>query len=75
MVRAQTSRVHRLGRSSAYSAGPGGLVDVRHAIPVIFEHALLPVKPGEEVDYESTFAEAKAIIAAAPGFLCPSSAS
>jgi len=42
---------------------------LRHAVPVIFEHALLPVKPGEEADFESAFAEAKAIIAAMPGFL------
>ena len=42
---------------------------LRHAVPVILEHALLPVKPGEEADFESAFAEAKAIIAAMPGFL------
>jgi heme-degrading monooxygenase HmoA len=42
---------------------------LRHAVPVILEHALLPVKPGEETDFESAFAEAKAIIAAMPGFL------
>jgi len=36
---------------------------LRHAVPVILEHALLPVKP------ESAFAEAKGIIAAMPGFL------
>jgi heme-degrading monooxygenase HmoA len=41
----------------------------RHAVPVILEHALLPVKPGEEAAFESAFAEAKAIIAAMPGFL------
>lgn len=42
---------------------------LRHAVPVILEHAQLPVKPGEEADFESAFAEAKAIIAAMPGFL------
>jgi heme-degrading monooxygenase HmoA len=36
---------------------------------VILEHALLPVRPGEEAAFESAFAEAKAIIAAMPGFL------
>jgi heme-degrading monooxygenase HmoA len=42
---------------------------LRHAVPVILEHALLPVKPGEEAAFESAFAEAKAIIAATPGFI------
>ena len=42
---------------------------LRHAVPVILEHALLPVKPGEEAAFESAFAEAKEIIAAMPGFL------
>jgi heme-degrading monooxygenase HmoA len=36
---------------------------------VILEYALRPVKPGEQVDFESAFAEAKAIIAGMPGFL------
>jgi heme-degrading monooxygenase HmoA len=36
---------------------------------VILEHALLPVKPGEEAGFESAFAEAKTIIAGMPGFL------
>lgn len=35
---------------------------------MILEHALLPVKPGEEVNFESAFAGAKAIIAGMPGF-------
>ncbi len=35
---------------------------------MILEHALLPVRPGDEVDFESAFAEAKAIIADMPGF-------
>jgi heme-degrading monooxygenase HmoA len=42
---------------------------LRHAVPVILEHALLPVKPGQEAGFESTFAEAKMIIAGTPGFL------
>jgi heme-degrading monooxygenase HmoA len=42
---------------------------LRHAGPVILEHALLPVKPGEEAAFESASAEAKAIIAGMPGFL------
>ena len=36
---------------------------------MILEHALLPVIPGEEVDFEVAFAEAKVIIASMPGFL------
>ena len=47
----------------------GRLPILRHAVPVILEHALLPVKPGEEAAFESAFAEAKAIIADMPGFL------
>jgi hypothetical protein len=35
------------------------LVDFRHAVPVILEHALRPVKPREEAGFESAFAEAK----------------
>jgi heme-degrading monooxygenase HmoA len=35
---------------------------------VILEHALLPVKPGQEAAFERAFAEAKGIIAAMPGF-------
>jgi heme-degrading monooxygenase HmoA len=35
---------------------------------VILEHALLPVKPGQEDGFESAFGEAKAIIAGMPGF-------
>jgi hypothetical protein len=42
---------------------------LRHAVPVILEHALLPVKPGEEAAIESAFAEAKAVIAGTPGSL------
>jgi heme-degrading monooxygenase HmoA len=35
---------------------------------MIREHALLPVRPGQEAAFETAFAEAKAIIAASPGF-------
>ena len=35
---------------------------------MIREHALLPVRPGQEAEFEAAFAEAKAIIAASPGF-------
>ncbi len=35
---------------------------------MIVEHALLMVKPGEGGDFEAAFGEAKAIIAASPGF-------
>jgi Uncharacterized enzyme involved in biosynthesis of extracellular polysaccharides len=36
---------------------------------MILEHALLPVVPGREAEFETAFAEARRIIAAAPGFL------
>lgn len=36
---------------------------------VILEHALLPVVPGREDDFETAFAEAKSIIAGMPGFI------
>lgn len=36
---------------------------------MILEHALLPVVPGREADFEAAFAEAKAIIAGMPGFI------
>jgi hypothetical protein len=45
------------------------MVDFQACCPVILEHALLSVKPSEEAAFESAFAEAKAIIAAMPGFL------
>jgi heme-degrading monooxygenase HmoA len=35
----------------------------------ILEHALLPVVPGREVEFEAAFAEAKTIIASMPGFV------
>lgn len=35
---------------------------------MITEHALLPVVPGREVDFEAAFAQAREIIAAMPGF-------
>lgn len=40
-----------------------------YARRVIREHALLPVRPGQESEFEAAFAEAKAIIAASPGFI------
>lgn len=36
---------------------------------MITEHALLPVKPGLEAEFESAFAEARPIIASMPGFI------
>ncbi|WP_139417783.1 antibiotic biosynthesis monooxygenase family protein [Agromyces laixinhei] len=36
---------------------------------MILEHAILPVVPGREADFEAAFAEAKSIIAAMPGFV------
>jgi heme-degrading monooxygenase HmoA/GNAT superfamily N-acetyltransferase len=35
---------------------------------MILEHALLPVQPGREADFEATFARAREIISASPGF-------
>jgi heme-degrading monooxygenase HmoA len=35
---------------------------------MILEHAVLPVKEGQERQFETAFARAKAIIAQAPGF-------
>ena len=35
---------------------------------MILEHALLPVRPGQEADFERAFAEAKDVISAIPGF-------
>ena len=34
----------------------------------VLEHALLPVRPGEEAAFEAAFAGARPIIAATPGF-------
>ena len=36
---------------------------------MILEVAVLDIKPGQEADFESAFAEAQAIIAAMPGYL------
>jgi heme-degrading monooxygenase HmoA len=36
---------------------------------MILEHAILPVRPGREADFEAAFAEAKPIIASMPGFV------
>lgn len=35
---------------------------------MIIEHALLPVRPGQEAAFEAAFREASAIISAMPGF-------
>jgi heme-degrading monooxygenase HmoA len=35
---------------------------------MVLEHALLPVRPGTAVDFEAAFSEARAVIAASPGF-------
>ncbi|KAA0021088.1 antibiotic biosynthesis monooxygenase family protein [Antrihabitans cavernicola] len=37
---------------------------------MILEHALLPVRPGLEADFEAAFGQAHAIIASMPGFRC-----
>lgn len=44
--------------------GPG----VCHDGPMILEHALLDVRPGNETEFESAFAEARRLVAASPGF-------
>ena len=36
---------------------------------MIVEHALLPVRAGQERDFEAAFAQARPIIAGMPGFL------
>ena len=36
---------------------------------MILEHALLPVRAGQEGDFEAAFAEARPIIAGMPGFI------
>jgi len=36
---------------------------------MILEHAILPVVPGREAEFEAAFAEAKPIIASMPGFV------
>lgn len=36
---------------------------------MILEHALLPVVPGREADFEAAFAEATPLIASMPGFV------
>lgn len=35
----------------------------------VFEHALLPVRPGLEAGFEAALAEARPLIAASPGFI------
>ena len=34
---------------------------------MVLEHALLPVVPGREADFEAAFAEARSLTAASPG--------
>ena len=41
---------------------------VGHDGPVILEHALLDVRPGQADDFQQAFARAKTIIAGMPGF-------
>lgn len=36
---------------------------------MILEHAILPVVPGREAEFEAAFAEASAIISSMPGFV------
>ncbi|MFE8887864.1 antibiotic biosynthesis monooxygenase family protein [Pseudarthrobacter enclensis] len=36
---------------------------------MITEHALLPVRPGQEQDFEAAFGQARHIIASMPGFI------
>ena len=36
---------------------------------MILEHAILPVVPGREAEFETVFAEAKRIISSMPGFV------
>lgn len=36
---------------------------------MILEHAILPVRPGREPEFEAAFAEAEPIIASMPGFV------
>ncbi|MGY1630610.1 antibiotic biosynthesis monooxygenase family protein [Geodermatophilus sp. SYSU D01186] len=35
---------------------------------MVLEHALLPVRPGQEAEFEAAFARARSVIAATPGF-------
>ena len=35
---------------------------------MVLEHALLPVRPGREAEFEAAFARARPLIAASPGF-------
>lgn len=41
----------------------------RYGGGMILEHAILPVRPGREEEFEVAFAEAKPIIASMPGFI------
>src|ERR1700722_4893685 len=41
---------------------------MRHDAAMVLEHAVLDVIPGREAEFEETFAVAKGLIAASPGF-------
>jgi heme-degrading monooxygenase HmoA len=36
---------------------------------MVLEHAILPVRPGQETDFESAFAQARPLISDRPGFV------
>jgi heme-degrading monooxygenase HmoA len=55
-------------QASLWPAGFRGAVRMRDHAPVICEHAVLDVRPGEEAAFEAAFAQAKMLIAASPGF-------
>ena len=50
------------------SLGPGRTAHPANVPAVIREHAILPVRPGTESDFEGAFAQARRVISAAPGF-------
>ena len=70
----RTATRWRCGCRSATAKPDTGLRDPAlgrppgHNVQVILEHALLPVKAGQEDDFESAFGQAKSIIAGMPGF-------
>lgn len=39
---------------------------------MILEHAILPVRPGAEADFEAAFAQARPLVAGQPGFIAVS---
>lgn len=58
-----------LGGTRVHGARPEPGASARYGGPMILEHAILPVVPGREADFEVAFGEAKEIIAAMPGFV------